>query len=59
MLSKVDANSATTYRQGDNWFEDPGAHHVVAANASKTEPAKLLVVYGSTTGDSLQTNDPH
>ncbi|WP_405059237.1 cupin domain-containing protein [Kribbella sp. NBC_01505] len=57
--SQVDANPATTYKQGENWFEDPGAHHVVAANASKTDPAKLLVVYVSTTGDSLQINDPH
>ncbi|GAA1700633.1 cupin domain-containing protein [Kribbella yunnanensis] len=57
--SQVDANPGITYRQGENWFEDPGAHHVVAANASKSDPAKLLVVYVSTTGDSLQTNDPH
>ncbi|MFC9690886.1 cupin domain-containing protein [Kribbella sp. NPDC056951] len=55
--SQVDAGPATTFRQGENWFENPGAHHVVAANASKTEPAKLLVVYVSATGDSLQTND--
>ncbi|WP_084215892.1 cupin domain-containing protein [Pseudonocardia spinosispora] len=55
--SQVDDDPATTYRQGENWFEQPGAHHVVAANASTTEPAELLVVYVSTTGDSLQSND--
>ncbi len=57
--SQVDDQPATTYHQGQNWYEQPGAHHVVAANASTTERAKLLVVYVSNTGDSLQVNDPH
>ena len=30
---------------GESWFEMPGAHHMVSANASKTEPAKFLVVF--------------
>jgi quercetin dioxygenase-like cupin family protein len=55
--SQVDDQPATTYHQGQNWYEKPGAHHVVAANASTTDRAKLLVVYVSTTGDSLQVND--
>jgi quercetin dioxygenase-like cupin family protein/uncharacterized membrane protein YphA (DoxX/SURF4 family) len=57
--SQVDDNPATTYHEGENWFEQPGVHHVVAANPSATERAKLLVVYVSTTGDPLQANDPH
>jgi quercetin dioxygenase-like cupin family protein len=57
--SQVDDQPATTFHQGENWFERPGAHHVVAANPSATERAKLLVVYVSTTGDPLQANDPH
>jgi quercetin dioxygenase-like cupin family protein len=57
--SQVDDQPATTYHQGENWYEQPGAHHVVAANPSTTERAKLLVVYVSNTGDSLQVNDPH
>ncbi|MFC0541651.1 cupin domain-containing protein [Kutzneria chonburiensis] len=57
--SQVDDNPATTFHPGENWFEKPGAHHVVAANPSATERAKLLVVYVSTTGDALQANDPH
>ncbi|WP_326835224.1 cupin domain-containing protein [Amycolatopsis rhabdoformis] len=56
--SQVDDQAVTTYHQGQTWFEQPGAHHVVAANASTTKPAKLLVVYVSTTGDPLQANDP-
>ncbi|QUQ64492.1 cupin domain-containing protein [Kutzneria sp. CA-103260] len=57
--SQVDDQPVTTYHQGENWFEQPGAHHVVAANPSTTERAKLLVVYVSDTGDPLQANDPH
>lgn len=57
--SQVDDEPSTTYHQGEFWFEQPGAHHVVAANASTTELAKLLVVYVSNTGDPLQANDPH
>jgi quercetin dioxygenase-like cupin family protein len=57
--SQVDDTPATTYQQGEYWFEHPAAHHVVAANASTTEPAKLLVIYVSNTGDNLQADDPH
>jgi quercetin dioxygenase-like cupin family protein len=57
--SQVDDKPATTYHHGEYWSEQPGAHHVVAANASTTELAKLLVVYVSSTGDPLQANDTH
>jgi quercetin dioxygenase-like cupin family protein len=57
--SQVDDKPATTYHQGEYWSEQPGAHHVIAANASMTELAKLLVVYVSNSGDPLQANDPH
>ncbi len=33
------------YHVGDNFYEEPGAHHDVSANASKTEPARLLAVF--------------
>jgi quercetin dioxygenase-like cupin family protein len=56
--SQLDDKPATTYHQGENWFEEPGAHHVVAANPSTTERAKLLVVYVAKDGDSLQVTDP-
>jgi quercetin dioxygenase-like cupin family protein len=42
---------------GDGWFEMPGAHHMVSANASKTEPAKFLVVFISGDKDELVTMD--
>jgi quercetin dioxygenase-like cupin family protein len=43
--SAVDAEPARVYRAGEGWFEQPGAHHVVSANASDTEPARLLAVF--------------
>jgi quercetin dioxygenase-like cupin family protein len=42
---------------GDGWFEMPGAHHAVSANASKTEPAKFLVVFIAGEKDELLTMD--
>ena len=42
--SQVDDGPARVYRGGEAWFESPGAHHRVSANASDTEPARLLAV---------------
>jgi len=57
--SQVDDSPVTEYRRGQNWVEQPGAHHVLTENTSQTEPAKLLVVFLSNTGDSLKVDDPH
>ena len=43
--SQVDGEPARVYRAGEAWFENPGAHHRVSANASDTEPARLLAVF--------------
>jgi quercetin dioxygenase-like cupin family protein len=43
--SKVNDEPEKVYRAGENWFEQPGDHHQVSANASETEPAKLLAVF--------------
>ena len=42
--SQVDGEPARVYRAGETWFESPGSHHRVSANASDTEPARLLAV---------------
>ena len=42
--SQVDDEPVRVYRPGETWFERPGAHHRVSANASDTEPARLLAV---------------
>ncbi|WP_241779622.1 cupin domain-containing protein [Streptomyces natalensis] len=56
--SKLEGQPTTTYHQGENWVEPPGAHHVQAENTSTTKPAKLLVVFIANPGDALKTDDP-
>jgi quercetin dioxygenase-like cupin family protein len=56
--SRLDGKPVSTYHQGDNWFEPPGAHHVLTENTSPTERARLLVVFVSDTGDKLKVDDP-
>lgn len=41
------------YRAGESWFEPPGAHHRLSANASDREPARLLVVFVAAPGAPL------
>jgi quercetin dioxygenase-like cupin family protein len=45
VLSQVNDGPVTTYKAGQNFSEMPGDRHRVSANASKTEPAKLLAVF--------------
>jgi quercetin dioxygenase-like cupin family protein len=57
--SQLEGEPMRTYHQGENWIEQPGAHHVATEDASPTAPAKLLVVFISTTGAQLKVDDPH
>ncbi len=43
--SKVNDGQEKIYRTGENWTELPGDHHGVSANASVTNPAKVLAVF--------------
>lgn len=43
--SKVNDGPEVTYRAGESWSEFPGDRHSVSANASATEPARLLAVF--------------
>jgi quercetin dioxygenase-like cupin family protein len=43
--SQVNDGPVTTYRAGESWSENPGDRHRVSANASATEPARLLAVF--------------
>lgn len=56
--SQLEGEPAHIYRQGENWSEPPGAHHVATENISSTDPAKLLVVFIATTGEQLKVDDP-
>jgi len=40
--SQVEGAPLGVYRAGQTWTEPPNAHHIVSANASKTEPARLI-----------------
>ena len=57
--SQVNDGPATVYRAGESWSEKPGDHHKVSANASDTEPAKLLAVFVVDTDDTdIVIDDP-
>ena len=57
--SQVDDEPVRVYRAGEAWFESPGAHHRVSANASNTEPARLLAVFiVDAANEQLTTPDP-
>jgi quercetin dioxygenase-like cupin family protein len=43
--SQVNDGPVTVYRAGESFAELPGDHHNVSANASDTEPARLLAVF--------------
>ncbi|OHV83942.1 cupin domain-containing protein [Ensifer sp. LCM 4579] len=43
--SSVNGAPEKVYRVGENFYEEPGSHHEVSANASDTEPARLLAVF--------------
>jgi len=42
---QINEEPVRTYKAGENFTEMPGDHHGVSANASETEPAKLLAVF--------------
>jgi quercetin dioxygenase-like cupin family protein len=56
--SRLAGQTAHTYQQGQDWVEQPGAHHLLTENVSPTAPARLLVIFVSTTGDRLKIDDP-
>jgi quercetin dioxygenase-like cupin family protein len=45
----------TTYTAGQNFSELPGQIHRVSANASETQPAKLLAVFVVDTSETALT----
>lgn len=53
--SSVNGDPVRVYHAGENWYEEPGAHHAVSANASKTKPARLLAVFVVNSDDTNLT----
>jgi quercetin dioxygenase-like cupin family protein len=58
--SQVNDEPVRVYKKGEWWFENPGSHHRISANASKTRPAKLLAVFIVDAAETeLTTPDAH
>ena len=56
--SQVDDGPVKVYHAGEYFTENPGAHHRISENASKTEAAKMLAIFVLNTGDNpLSTPD--
>ena len=49
--SQVDNGPVRIYHQGEYFTENPGAHHTISENASKTESARLLAIFVLDTGE--------
>jgi len=45
LRTQVKGGTEATYRAGGTFYEPPNGVHLVSANASKTEPAKLLAIF--------------
>jgi quercetin dioxygenase-like cupin family protein len=53
--SQVNDGPVTTYKAGESFSELPGDRHSVSANASETQPAKLLAVFVLDTSETNLT----
>ncbi len=57
--SQVNDEPVRVYRRGEWWFENPGSHHRVSENASRSRPATLLAIFiVDETESELTTPDP-
>lgn len=54
VVSQLDGGEPITYTKGQSWYESPKTPHIVSKNASKTEPAKLLVLLVSQEGEAIK-----
>ena len=55
VVSQVNGGEIRTFKTGENFTELPGDFHNISANASKTEPAKLLAVFIVDTDETVLT----
>jgi quercetin dioxygenase-like cupin family protein len=53
--SRINDGPVTTFRAGESFSEMPGDRHGVSANASSTEPARLLAVFIVDTDETTLT----
>ena len=55
VIMQVKGSEPVTLRPGQTFYEGPDNIHVVGRNASKTEPAKFLVVFVKNKGAPILT----
>ncbi len=53
--SQVGDGPTRVYHAGESFYEEPGAHHQVSANASAIQPARLLAVFVVDSADKALT----
>lgn len=51
--SQVSGGPVKVYSAGEHFIEHPGSRHLVSANASTTEPAKLMAIFVADDGAKL------
>jgi len=51
--SQVDDGPVKVYHVGEYFTENPGAHHRISENASKTEPARMLAIFVMDSGEQI------
>lgn len=56
---QINQGPVRTYKAGENFTEMPGDHHGVSANASETEPSKLLAVFVVDTDETELVTPDH
>ncbi|MDO9709888.1 cupin domain-containing protein [Paracraurococcus lichenis] len=53
--SRVNQGPERVYRRGESFSELPGDHHGVSANASDTEPSRMLAIFVVNTDETVLT----
>jgi|SRR5580658_26776 quercetin dioxygenase-like cupin family protein len=53
--SQVNDGPVRVYREGESFYELPGARHRISRNGSKTHPARLLAVFIVDSDDHILT----
>jgi quercetin dioxygenase-like cupin family protein len=55
IVHQLEGEPERTLTAGQTFFENPGAHHIVGRNASKTEAAKFIAVFVVDTNETVLT----
>ncbi len=56
--TQVEGDPEAVYKVGQTFYEAPNGHHVVSANASKTEPMTFIAFFICDHDSKLSTNIP-